>query len=96
MLDNFTEIIRQAKVTDSSQTRQTTEGEQVNYEISVRAANVVRAGDSLMKLVSDLKQFLILNDFSAIGDSVESSRMKDEVASDLYLLEDEYFNSAVK
>jgi len=29
-----------------------------------------------MKLVSDLKQFLILNDFSAIGDSVESSRMK--------------------
>lgn len=30
-----------SQVTDSSQTRQTTEGEQVNYEISVRAANVV-------------------------------------------------------
>lgn len=36
----------------------------------------MRAGESLMKLVSDLKQFLILNDFSAIGDSTQSTRMK--------------------
>ncbi len=29
----------------------------------VRASNMVRAGESLLKLTSDLKQYLILNDF---------------------------------
>ncbi|XP_067930216.1 mediator of RNA polymerase II transcription subunit 22-like [Watersipora subatra] len=112
MIENFTEIIKQAKIADGTQVKQTTEGEQVHYEVSVRAANVVRAGESLMKLVSDLKQFLILNDFSSISASTVTSRVKyknsaeendkkllalrDEIASELFLLEDEFFNSAVK
>uniref|UniRef100_A0A8C2SBT6 Mediator of RNA polymerase II transcription subunit 22 n=1 Tax=Capra hircus TaxID=9925 RepID=A0A8C2SBT6_CAPHI len=63
IMDNFTEIIKTAKIEDETQVSRATQGEQDNYEMHVRAANIVRAGESLMKLVSDLKQFLILNDF---------------------------------
>ena len=39
-------------------------------EIVVRAANIVRAAESLSKLVSDLKENLILNDFSSINEII--------------------------
>ena len=31
---------------------------------------MVRAGESLMKLVSDLKQYLILNDFPSVNEAI--------------------------
>ena len=34
---------------------------------------MVRAGESLMKLVSDLKQYLILNDFPSVNDAIASN-----------------------
>lgn len=40
----------------------------VENEIAVRAANIVRAAEALSKLVSDLKEILILNDFSSINE----------------------------
>ena len=39
----------------------------------VRASNMVRAGESLMKLVSDLKQYLILNDFPSVNDAISQN-----------------------
>ena len=38
--------------------------------VKVRASNMVRAGESLMKLVSDLKQYLILNDFPSVNEAI--------------------------
>ncbi|XP_006893485.1 PREDICTED: mediator of RNA polymerase II transcription subunit 22-like, partial [Elephantulus edwardii] len=73
IMDNFTEIIKTAKVEDETQVSRATQGEQDNYEMHVRAANIaniVRAGESLMKLVSDLKQFLILNDFPSVNEGI--------------------------
>lgn len=40
----------------------------VENEVVVRAANIVRAAEALSKLVSDLKEILILNDFSFINE----------------------------
>lgn len=37
-------------------------------EVAVRAANIVRAAEALSKLVSDIKESLILNDFSSINE----------------------------
>ncbi|KAF3850755.1 hypothetical protein F7725_012527 [Dissostichus mawsoni] len=70
----------------------------------------VRAGESLMKLVSDLKQFLILNDFPSVNDAIslqnqhlrslqeecdkKLTSLRDEIAIDLYELEEEYYSSS--
>ncbi|XP_046542747.1 mediator of RNA polymerase II transcription subunit 22-like [Haliotis rubra] len=112
MLDNFTEIIKLARLEEDSQISRTTQSEQDQYEMQVRAANIVRAGESLMKLVSDLKQFLILNDFPSVNESISGNTqlykhmqgevdaklmvLRDEMATDLYELEDEYYSSVYK
>lgn len=72
----------------------------------------VRAGESLMKLVSDLKQFLILNDFPSVNEAIslqnqqlrslqeecdkKLTSLRDEIAIDLYELEEEYYSSRYK
>ncbi|XP_046371332.1 mediator of RNA polymerase II transcription subunit 22-like [Haliotis rufescens] len=112
MLDNFTEIIKLARLEEDSQISRATQSEQDQYEMQVRAANIVRAGESLMKLVSDLKQFLILNDFPSVNESISQNTqlykhmqsevdaklmvLRDEMATDLYELEDEYYSSVYK
>ena len=71
-----------------------------------------RAGESLLKLISDLKQFLILNDFSTVNNAISNNtqryrqlqelidqrivRVRDEMASDLVELENEYYSSPNK
>lgn len=65
-----------------------------------------------MKLVSDLKQFLILNDFPSVNDAISLQNqqlrslqeecdkklisLRDEIAIDLYELEEEYYSSRYK
>lgn len=82
------------------------------YEMSVRAANITRAAESLLKLIWDIKQFLIINDFPLINESiskkVESNlfkvneidmkliNLRDEIANELYELEDEFYHSIIK
>lgn len=62
-----------------------------------------------MKLVSDLKQFLILNDFPSVNEAIDQHNqrlralqdecdrklvaLRDEVSVDLYELEEEYYSS---
>ncbi|MEQ2233868.1 Mediator of RNA polymerase II transcription subunit 22 [Ilyodon furcidens] len=110
IMDNFTEIVKTAKVEDETQVSRPTQAEQDHYEMHVRAANIVRAGESLMKLVSDLKQFLILNDFPSVNDAISQQNqqlralqdecdkkltsLRDEIAVDLYELEEEYYSSS--
>ncbi|XP_004593514.2 mediator of RNA polymerase II transcription subunit 22 [Ochotona princeps] len=110
VMDNFTELIKTAKIEDETQVSRATQGEQDHYEMHVRAANIVRAGESLMKLVSDLKQFLILNDFPSVNEAIDQHNqrlralqdecdrklvaLRDEVSVDLYELEEEYYSSS--
>ncbi|XP_028570202.1 mediator of RNA polymerase II transcription subunit 22 isoform X2 [Podarcis muralis] len=111
IMDNFTEIVKTAKIEEETQVSRATQGEQDNYEMQVRAANIVRAGESLMKLVSDLKQFLILNDFPSVNEAINQRNqqlrslqeecdkkliaLRDEISIDLYELEEEYYSSSL-
>ncbi|KAF0304658.1 Mediator of RNA polymerase II transcription subunit 22 [Amphibalanus amphitrite] len=112
MLDNFVEIIKLGKVEDETQVSRMTQSGQDMFEMHVRAANIVRAAESLTKLISDIKQYLILNDFPSLNDAItEHSRqslgaqqeidkklteLKDDMARDLYELEDEYYSGLCK
>lgn len=65
-----------------------------------------------MRLVSDLKQYLILNDFPSVNEAINQRSqqlralqdecdkklisLRDEVAVDLYELEEEYYSSRYK
>ncbi|TGZ49593.1 Mediator of RNA polymerase II transcription subunit 22 [Temnothorax longispinosus] len=108
----FPEIIKLAKGETESQLSRMTQCEQDTYEMHVRAANIVRAGESLMKLVSDIKQYLILNDFPSVNDAIiqngklfrtkqvecdqKLASLRDDMAADLYDLEEEYYTSIYK
>lgn len=111
MQDNFTEIIKSAKITtdDKQLVQKEAQGHFDVYQMNVRAANIVRAGESLQKLISDLKTFVILNDFPSIngqmnqhnenlktsGDFLQQKivEMRDQFSIAQIDLESEYFNS---
>jgi len=108
----ISEIIKLAKGESESQLSRMTQCEQDTYEMHVRAANIVRAGESLMKLVSDIKQYLILNDFPSVNEAIAQNSkifrqkqaecdqklmsLRDDMAADLYDLEEEYYTSSCK
>jgi len=112
MVANFTEIIKLCKIEEENQISRSTQCEEDAFEMQVRAANMVRAGESLMKLISDIKQYLILNDFPSVNEAIAHNSMlfldiqekcdrkltmlRDDLATDLYELEDEYYSSSHK
>lgn len=65
-----------------------------------------------MKLISDIKQYLILNDFPSVNDSTSQkskiccahqdnidtklTALRDDMAAELYDLEEEYYSSVYK
>lgn len=112
ILDNFTETLKLAKVEDETQVSRPAQGEQDLTEMQVRAANIVRAGESLISLVADIKQFLILNDFPLANENIEKRarflgnmqnnvdskivQLRDDLSTDLYEIEEEYYSSRYK
>ncbi|CAG0883188.1 unnamed protein product [Cyprideis torosa] len=112
ILDNFTEIIKLGRIEDETQVNRHTQLEQDGLEMQVRAANIVRATESLNKLVADLKQYLILNDFPSVNDAIAQNTkvsrgqseeidtklkaLRDDLAVDLFDMEDEYYSSIYK
>jgi len=112
MLANFTEIIKLCKIEEENQISRSAQCEEDAFEMQVRAANMVRAGESLMKLISDIKQYLILNDFPSVNEAIahnsklflkiqedcdrKLTTLRDDLATDLYELEDEYYSSSHK
>jgi len=67
---DLAEIVRLGQVEDESQVDRMTHLEEVHLQMSVRANNMVNASESLLKLVSDVKQYLILNDFPSCNESI--------------------------
>ncbi|CAK9293785.1 unnamed protein product [Gordionus sp. m RMFG-2023] len=112
IIDNFSEIVKIAKIEEIGQVSKSTQNEQELFEAQVRAANMVRASQSLLKLISDLKLLYILNDFKSINESVAHNCqefkslqldcneklkiIREEMTSHLYELEDEYYSSLYK
>lgn len=111
MVDNYLEIIKLAKVDPGEGNNQLNSSKmQEHYEMSVRAANIAKASEDLLKLIYNIKQFLIINDFPLINEAFSSASnlaqtnaidarlcaLRDEVAAELFELEDEYYNSLIK
>lgn len=114
LYDNLTEISKFgiSKPEEESTLTKVAQAEQNRYEIEVRAANMSRASESLMKLISEVKQYVILNDFSQINDSIKAQvdysakvinkidvhimQIRDEMANELNDLEEEYYTSRFK
>ncbi|XKL68341.1 hypothetical protein PGB90_003832 [Kerria lacca] len=112
MLENFEEIVKLCKVEHDIQISRMTQCELDAYEMQVRSANMVRAAESLLKLVSDIKQYLILNDFPSVNDAITTNSklfrtkqqecdqklqtLRDDMVADLYDLEEEYYTSNYK
>uniref|UniRef100_A0A8R1EVJ8 Mediator of RNA polymerase II transcription subunit 22 n=2 Tax=Caenorhabditis japonica TaxID=281687 RepID=A0A8R1EVJ8_CAEJA len=81
--DNFTHIIQAAKVnTDDNafknQTGKMTEFYTTKNEMAVRAQLMVRASDELLKLTTDLKEFLILHDFHFLTHNIKQAEAQCE------------------
>jgi len=112
MVENFSEIVKMARVEPDGQVARPTQADEDHFEMTVRAANMVRAGEGLIKLVADIKQYLILNDFPSVNEAivlqsqmfkqrqVDCDRrlmtLRDDMAADLYDLEEDYYSSAFK
>ena len=114
LYDNLTEISKFgiSKPEEESTLTKVAQAEQNRYEIEVRAANMSRASESLMKLISEVKQYVILNDFSQINDNIKHQvdysvkmvhkidthmmQIRDEMANELNELEEEYYTSRFK
>uniref|UniRef100_F6UPP6 Mediator of RNA polymerase II transcription subunit 22 n=2 Tax=Ciona intestinalis TaxID=7719 RepID=F6UPP6_CIOIN len=109
MLDNFCEIIKSGKVDENQQLDRATQNYYDVYQMRVRSANIVRAGESLLRLIAELKTFLILNDFPSINRHIEAQnnhlnlvsgkwneqlvRLRDEASVVLHDLESELYSS---
>ncbi|KAA0183939.1 Mediator of RNA polymerase II transcription subunit 22 [Fasciolopsis buskii] len=81
------------------------QAEQDTYEMSVRAANIVHACENLTRLVSEIKQLLILGDFCWLATTTATAseelrkrradldrvsvRLRDKLAGDLHAIEEE-------
>ena len=64
------EIVKLGQVEDETQVDRMTHLEEVHFQMSVRSCNMVRAAEALLKLVSDVKQYLILNDFPSVNEAI--------------------------
>ncbi|MCL4141280.1 UNVERIFIED_CONTAM: hypothetical protein GTU68_004454 [Idotea baltica] len=106
------EIVKLGQVEDESQVNRITQVEEINFQMHVRSANMVRASESLMKLVADVKQYLILNDFPSVNEAITQNSeifksksqeadmkllaLRDDMAADLFELEEDYYSSIYK
>ncbi|XP_037708573.1 mediator of RNA polymerase II transcription subunit 22 [Drosophila subpulchrella] len=107
MLVNFEEILKMACRDRNGQIQETTQYEIDALEMQLRAANVVRAADSLMKLVNDLKEYHILYDFPGIDEEIKKNceliqaktleydekigKLAQDMADELVALEEEFY-----
>ncbi|WRX24776.1 Mediator of RNA polymerase II transcription subunit 22 - like 1 [Theobroma cacao] len=66
IVDNFTQLVNVARVNDPP-----VRNSQEAFMMEMRAARMVQAADSLLKLVSELKQTAIFSGFASLNDHVE-------------------------
>lgn len=111
LVDNFEQVLRLMRV-DNDWSLTSSRVQETGYEMRVRAGNMTRAAESVMKLIWDIKQYLIINDFPLINETITNEAqaalekekhidhklmtLRDEISNELYDLEDEYYNSLVK
>ncbi|XP_057539986.1 mediator of RNA polymerase II transcription subunit 22b-like [Amaranthus tricolor] len=107
LVDNFTNLVNVSRVNEPL-----VKNQQEALTMEVRAAKMVQASDSLLKLVSELKQTAIFSGFASLNDHVERrisefnklsektdttlSSIGEEAAASLKELESHFYSSAEK
>ncbi|KAB1210407.1 Mediator of RNA polymerase II transcription subunit 22b [Morella rubra] len=105
IVDNFSHLVNVSRVNDPP-----VRNSQEAFMMEMRAARMVQAADSLLKLVSELKQTAIFSGFASLNDHVEQrtvefhnqaektecvlARVGEEAAAILKELESHYYSSA--
>ncbi|XP_009768400.1 mediator of RNA polymerase II transcription subunit 22a-like [Nicotiana tabacum] len=105
IVDNFSFLVNVARVNDPP-----VRNSQEAFMMEMRASRMVQAADTLLKLVSELKQTAIFSGFASLNDHVEQrteefteqaektecmlSRIGEEAAASLKELESHYYSSA--
>ncbi|KAH7299336.1 hypothetical protein KP509_24G006100 [Ceratopteris richardii] len=65
LLDNFSNLLKAARINDPVRNAHE------EFQMEVHAARVVQAADSLLKLVSELKQTAVFSDFKSLNEQIE-------------------------
>uniref|UniRef100_A0A7N0UIV9 Mediator complex subunit 22 n=1 Tax=Kalanchoe fedtschenkoi TaxID=63787 RepID=A0A7N0UIV9_KALFE len=107
IVDNFSYLVGAAPVSDPP-----VRNSQEAFMLEMRSARMVQAADSLLKLVSELKQTAIFSGLASLNDHVEQrkselnqladtsnqllSALGEEAAANLKELESHYYSSAAK
>ena len=70
--ENYTELLQCSKVKQNvTDERESFTFEQTRFEMLVRSQKIVRAAEALAQLSSDIKEHILLNDFSLINKSID-------------------------
>uniref|UniRef100_A0A2P2NQT7 Mediator of RNA polymerase II transcription subunit 22a-like n=1 Tax=Rhizophora mucronata TaxID=61149 RepID=A0A2P2NQT7_RHIMU len=104
IVDNFTHLVNVARVNETP-----VRNSQEAFMMEMRAARMVQAADSLLKLVSELKQTAIFSGFASLNDHVDQrisefnqlaektdrmlARVGEEAAGSVKELESHYYSS---
>ncbi|XP_059663576.1 mediator of RNA polymerase II transcription subunit 22b-like [Cornus florida] len=107
IVDNFSFLVNVARVNDPP-----VRNSQEAFMMEMRAARMVQASDSLLKLVSELKQTATFSGFASLNDHVEQrieefnqqsertdrmlARIGEEAAASLKELESNYYSSVLR
>jgi len=73
MMDNFLEIVRLLRVEPDQKSprhNSTATRMEENYQLTVRSSNIVRAAQSIQRLIFAIKQFVTINDFPLINEAI--------------------------
>ncbi|KAJ8762855.1 hypothetical protein K2173_022984 [Erythroxylum novogranatense] len=105
IVDNFTHLVNVARVNEPP-----VKNSQEAFMMEMRASRMVQAADSLLKLVSELKQTAVFSGFASLNDHVDQrisefnqlaeksdnmlARVGEEAAASLKELESHYYSSA--
>ncbi|XP_010916413.1 mediator of RNA polymerase II transcription subunit 22a [Elaeis guineensis] len=107
IVDNFNLLINVARVNDPP-----IRNSQEAFQMEMRAARMVQAADSLLKLVSELKQNAIFSGFASLNENVDRrievfeqleesterllEKIGEEAAASLKELETHYYSSVLR
>ncbi|EPS61305.1 hypothetical protein M569_13495, partial [Genlisea aurea] len=106
LLDNFGFLVNVSRVSDPP-----VRNSQESFMLEMRGARLVQAADSLLKLVSELKQTAVFSGFASLNDHIDQrteafnklandtnstvARIGEEAAASLRELESHYYSSTV-
>jgi mediator of RNA polymerase II transcription subunit 22 len=70
--DNLNDMLKLLRSDDEPGLSKLSQTDIDTYEFQIRTSNIIKASESLTKIISDLKDLIILNDFKSINSQLTS------------------------